>query len=87
LSSILHKLRKLWLRITDLPGHERELLWLSTKQCKWSFQVQEKTKYGNCGRRVWTQRWHSKLQRCKSKSVYPSGRLCSKCYCFSKHEP
>jgi len=34
--------------IKTLPGRGWWRQWLSTKRCKWSFQGQGMTKFGNC---------------------------------------
>ena len=47
------------IQVMYIPGHELELQWSCTRQCKWSSQGLEMTKSGSCERRVWTQLLHS----------------------------
>ena len=68
-----------------LPGHWQVLQWSNTKQYKWSCQDQGRTKFCSCEMRGWTLWWHSKLQKCMSKSSCPNCRLCSICYCIYKY--
>lgn len=36
-------------RKKSIPGHEQETQWSNTRQCKWSYQDQERTKSCNYG--------------------------------------